>query len=440
MNIGNSFLYFYVTCVVLVTARQRSNRSTLGHGRRNVEPQNTSSLQPAATPENRMAEFNPVKKKDKKSKEDDPGLVVEENRCLDVAFRESAMVDILRLTPLRPDGKMDQKQQESQVGRPWQASISDLKRPRASFNARTTTSPQSKAWNWLLDMDSIMRAGGLCEDELQVKQRYALAVLYFSTRGDDFWISNGHWLSTQVEVCDWYGIVCKVESREITEIDLSSNGLIGTIPTELSLLSSLQELRLSQNALSGTIPSLALTQLKSFDVEENFLAGVALPNMVGLTQLENYQVSYNLLTMKGSQSNMLPSSLRRLWMSGNDLTGSLDAIVTIASPATTSLQEISLDHNGLVGTIPWVLTNFDSLRVLELQYNHLNGTIPSVGPGQWSLLEVLRLDHNAILTGTMPASICGLRRFDNKFPSALETLTVDCTTTNVTCACCTECF
>jgi Leucine-rich repeat (LRR) protein len=230
-------------------------------------------------------------------------------------------------------------------------------------------------------------------------------------------------------------------------LPVARNGLVGTIPTEMSLLSSLKVLSLWRNALSGTLPNLALKELQTLDVEENVLTGFAVSNMTttGLPKLEEYRVSFNLMTLLLQPPPVdvlripLPTTLRQLWMSGNGLTGSLEALVAVTPSA---VEELLLDNNALTGTLPHFLTNLDALQRLELQHNRLEGSIPSIGPGQWSMLEEIRLENN-LLQGSVPASICGLRREETEeeviFSFMLETLTADCGS-EVFCDCCTECF
>ncbi len=104
------------------------------------------------------------------------------------------------------------------------------------------TSPQGKALNWI-----ISEAGGLESgeendiqfmpggDDDQIILRYILAVLYHSTGGND-WIDKGQWL-TSTSVCEWNGFSCRLGNK----LTLSSNNLVGTIPSEIGSLPSLSE-------------------------------------------------------------------------------------------------------------------------------------------------------------------------------------------------------
>merc|ERR1712070_1108019 len=78
-----------------------------------------------------------------------------------------------------------------------------------------------------------------------------LVALYRSTVGEQWW-QNDKWL-TDAPVSQWYGVDVDDEGQVI-EIDLSNNGLEGSIPPELAGLSKLEDLDLSYNYLQGRIP------------------------------------------------------------------------------------------------------------------------------------------------------------------------------------------
>lgn len=70
-------------------------------------------------------------------------------------------------------------------------------------------------------------------------QRYAIATIYFSTGGDDWFNTNG-WLSDQDE-CEWYETrdeddVCSSDGR-FQVLYNQRNNLKGQLPAEIALLS-----------------------------------------------------------------------------------------------------------------------------------------------------------------------------------------------------------
>jgi hypothetical protein len=109
----------------------------------------------------------------------------------------------------------------------------------ASNNA---SSPQAKALDWL-QKDPLYHQ---YPNVYRLNQRYALAVLYYSTNGDS-WDNSTGWLSDDSE-CTWYQYngygpeddnSCTEASR-LAFLDLYLNVLGGTIPTELELLTDLE--------------------------------------------------------------------------------------------------------------------------------------------------------------------------------------------------------
>ena len=109
----------------------------------------------------------------------------------------------------------------------------------------------------------------------------------------------------------------------LQELDLSSNRLTGTIPTELGNLSSLTELGLSHNRLDGTIPSKlgGLSNLVTLDLSGNLLTGTIPPGLGNLADLSVLRLAWNQLT--GSIPTELSGlkHLSTLWLGGNQFTG-----------------------------------------------------------------------------------------------------------------------
>jgi hypothetical protein len=97
-------------------------------------------------------------------------------------------------------------------------------------------------------------ANGLYSDS-KIVQRWVLAVLFFVTN-DDSWYQSNDWLMFTDE-CTWFskasGSICDSNGL-LTTLDLQDNGLEGTLPPQISVLSSLQTLNLQDNRLDGNIP------------------------------------------------------------------------------------------------------------------------------------------------------------------------------------------
>ncbi|MYH09405.1 MAG: hypothetical protein F4143_04540 [Gemmatimonadales bacterium] len=158
------------------------------------------------------------------------------------------------------------------------------------------------------------------------------------------------------------------------------HGLTGSIPPQLTRLTSLTELSLRLNELTGPIPPELgdLIHLGGLDLHGNALAGSIPPELGNL------------------------SRLTRLSLSSNNLTGPIPAVLGRLS----ELGELYLYHNDLEGPIPADLGNLSGLEQLYLYGNDLEGPVPP-GLGNLSRLEQLRLDRND-LEGPIPHGLLQL--------------------------------
>jgi hypothetical protein len=116
-------------------------------------------------------------------------------------------------------------------------------------------SPQAQAMVWL------KRDPKYSEYDLhRLYQRYALAVLFYSTEGE-LWTNSTGWLSIADE-CTWFmeyfntdtDNACGGESR-LTKLSLMNNKLNGSVPTELELLADLQTMYFGDDTLTVAINS-----------------------------------------------------------------------------------------------------------------------------------------------------------------------------------------
>ena len=203
--------------------------------------------------------------------------------------------------------------------------------------------------------------------------RDALVALYEAADGRN-WLNDENWLS-DAPLEDWFGVTTDRDDH-VTELDLSENGLRGTIPPELGRLTNLSELNLLDNQLRGEIPpELAnLTKLQFLYLSENRLSGPIPPELGNLTDLEELYLSSNQL------SGEIPAALSKL----------------------TRLTDLGLWGNRLSGEIPAELGNLTRLTYLDLAQNNLSGEIPPA-MGNLAKLEELYLADTR-LGGCLPAA------------------------------------
>ena len=205
-----------------------------------------------------------------------------------------------------------------------------------------------------------------------------LIALYNSTNGHN-WRDNDNWLSDR-PLYEWFGLRINTDGRVI-EIDLSDNGLVGSLPPELGDLAQLQQLYINSNSnLSGVIPREfgRLNQLQELILNGNDFTG-PIPHEVGLLpDLSHLNLSNNRL------SGEIPPSLIR----------------------SKTLSLIELADNELTGGIPSEFAERSRIQVLSLNGNQLNSEIPPEIGQAWDLSELWLHDNQ--LTGEIPPGIAQL--------------------------------
>ncbi|KAL6661235.1 hypothetical protein ACP70R_000619 [Stipagrostis hirtigluma subsp. patula] len=102
-------------------------------------------------------------------------------------------------------------------------------------------------------------AAGLNTDGL------ALLALKFAV-SDDPGGALAAWRDADTDPCSWPGVTCADGGGgRVAAVELANASLAGYLPSELSLLSELQELSLPYNRLSGQIPA-AISALQKLTV------------------------------------------------------------------------------------------------------------------------------------------------------------------------------
>lgn len=174
----------------------------------------------------------------------------------------------------------------------------------------------------------------------------ALMALYNSANGLS-WTNKANW-DTATAVSTWYGIT--VASGHVTSVQLISNNLSGTLPTEIGNLTSLTTLIIyGHTGVTGQIPS-------------------SIGNLVNLVQLNLFA---NRLSgpIPSGLSNL--TKLTQVYLNGNKfLTGSIPPLANL-----TVIANLWLHDNQLTGSIPSGLSN--TLRSFNVSLNNLSGPIPS---------------------------------------------------------------
>ena len=115
------------------------------------------------------------------------------------------------------------------------------------------TSPQYHAFDWLANtLDQ-----GITSDlkRFELIERYVYAIIYFTTGGPTgAWVRNDGWLNPNEHICDWspqsISTLCTNNGRE--EIMFQGRNLVGYLPIEIGLLTSLTSIEIPDNSITTT--------------------------------------------------------------------------------------------------------------------------------------------------------------------------------------------
>lgn len=145
-------------------------------------------------------------------------------------------------------------------------------------------------------------------DDYFEDQYDALYSLYSATNGEN-WTDNTGWLGDEGTECSWFGIAC--DDGIVTQIVLSENNLVGTIPSDLHRLVDLTTLDLSDNLLTGRVPSAIyrMSALETLDVSGNSLSQS--------TILIDFSYTFDA-TAAGTAGHVLEGTLNGIMLDDND--------------------------------------------------------------------------------------------------------------------------
>ena len=216
--------------------------------------------------------------------------------------------------------------------------------------------------------------------------------------------------SEDTPITEWDGVTVGGSPQRVTRLRLERMGLNGTIPADLSRLSSLEGLYLNNNELAGPIPPQLgeLSNLVHLTLHRNRLDGEIASELGDMTSLLFLSLYGNKLTgeIPGELGSL--ANLRWLYLHSNksrDNDG-LSGEVPSALGDLSSLERLFLYGNSLSGTIPAELGRLSNLKSLLLHDNELTGQIP-VELGNLSRLRYLWLDDND-LSGAIPPQLSNL--------------------------------
>ena len=248
------------------------------------------------------------------------------------------------------------------------------------------------------------------DDTSTYQLREILLNLYQATGGLD-WTFSDNWFQQRAKVCTWHGVICYSDQvsderlhGQIRELDLRSNHLVGTVPTQVFQIPYLQSLQLDGNTnvdvdLSGLKNANFLTRLVISDTQVSNLANIG--------DAQNLEVLH--LTNLNLRSKLPPglftlTSLLTLFANYNQFTGPLPTEIG----RLTKLDELYLFDNNLSGQIPTEIGLLTGLQILTLSQNAFGGTLP-IELNSLTDLQILALQRVAGkekgpgISGTLPA-------------------------------------
>jgi hypothetical protein len=223
-----------------------------------------------------------------------------------------------------------------------------------------------------------------------MEQYKTLTILYYSLGGPDWYIDK-NWFTGKSPCFSigWYGISssssssslsCTENQYSIDAIELISNNLIGSFPTEITYLDSLQILKLNGGDITGTIPSDigTLQHLSILNLADTRISGT-IPTEIGLCQ---DMKEFNLVGPRIKISGIIPTEiglLSSLGMSSMRVYKWIEnCCIFVLMVVTNSTAFLGLSSDLLTGTIP---NEFGSLsRLTELVLHNvpnLHGNLPS---------------------------------------------------------------
>ncbi|KAK4255943.1 hypothetical protein QN277_008868 [Acacia crassicarpa] len=210
----------------------------------------------------------------------------------------------------------------------------------------------------------------------------------------------------------------------LIKLSLLGNRISGSIPTEISNISTLEELVLEDNLLEGTLPSSLgkLKHLRRLLLSANNLSGTIPESYNNLKKLEDFRLDGN--SMSGKLPNFIGNwtQLERLDLQGTSMEGPIPPTIALLTnlielrisdlrgqPTMTfpnlknlkSLKYLVLRNCSISGSIPHYIGEMESLSMIDLSFNNLTGNIPD------QIQELEKLNYMFLTENSLSGEIPG---------------------------------
>ncbi|KAG5245259.1 inactive receptor kinase [Salix suchowensis] len=234
------------------------------------------------------------------------------------------------------------------------------------------------------------------------------------------------------------GYINGIHSTTLNVLNVSSNGLSGTLPSFLQRCSvldlsgnmitgdmfvmqnwgaTLEVLDLSSNQLSRSLPNLTpqFVRLSKLNLRNNSLKGNLPPQLGDISTLSSVDLSLNQLNGPIPASFFTSLTLTNLNLSGNQFSGPIPAQGSGAGELLVlhsypMMESLDLSQNSLSGLLPSGIGNFANLKSLNLSGNDLSGKLP-IELSKLTFLQYLDLSANNFqgkIPDKLPSSLIGL--------------------------------
>eukprot|EP00550_Attheya_septentrionalis_P000850 CAMPEP_0198291440 /NCGR_PEP_ID=MMETSP1449-20131203/8961_1 /TAXON_ID=420275 /ORGANISM="Attheya septentrionalis, Strain CCMP2084" /LENGTH=1144 /DNA_ID=CAMNT_0043990077 /DNA_START=34 /DNA_END=3468 /DNA_ORIENTATION=+ len=344
------------------------------------------------------------------------------------------------------------------TGREGEGLLGEFAKISSTEQLSDPNSAQYKAAQWIQFDDP----QNLALDAVNLLQRYALVVAYFSLQENGPWVvcgieDNSHtdpslctgrkrvytgdvddpndqniyeniddenkWLSAESE-CWWFGVYCG-DDMTVVIIEIVDNNLVGQLPEELAALTFLEDFRVYWNGISGTIPHWLANyrQLSDIELHYNKFTGEIPDGLYEREDFERINVGGNMLTGTISTKIGKLAKLKGLFVMENMMTGTIpteignlsllaftrwfdnrfDTTLPTEVGQLQKVREFWMFNMGVRGTIPTEIGKMTDLDVTRLEANLLEGTIPDelFNARKMSTLYL----HNNNLVGTLSTNV-----------------------------------
>ena len=211
-------------------------------------------------------------------------------------------------------------------------------------------------------------------------------------------------------VNEWQGVQCtpncsNTPTCNIIGVSLDQHNITGELPSKfLSLNAQLEVLSIQSNYLMGSLPSEIglLSVLNTLNVQYNAFDGSILSYFNNVISLRYVNLAYNKFTgtIPSDFFSQQNRTLEYFGLVHNPFSGSVPDSIGTLQVATL----LRIGFNAMTGTIPTSVCLVTTLQFLAISINDYSGSIPP-NIGNLQLLTFLALGGYDLITGTIPSGM-----------------------------------